>query len=175
MANNSLNTVQVVVTNGQIFATHSFNEDLYDIYDHTLFAWFDYNPAGGNFETGHSISRTDTLVVADQTTGVVLATPTSQVSTGPVATADPRLTMTLPNCQAAVISMLNRILQHQILLAYPLQTQLDIIRQGAGYNSGNLTTMASTIDGLKAAIATKIAAVQALNTNAAVIAYNVFQ
>jgi uncharacterized membrane protein len=53
--------------------------------------------------------------------------------------------------------------------------QNDIIRQGAGYASGDLTNMATFIDGQKSHIATLIAAVNALTTVSAVIAYNVWQ
>ena len=175
MANNSLNTVQVVVSNGIIAALHDFNNDLYDMYDHTAFAWFDYNNAAAGVGTDTNVTLTENVLTVDPDTGNVNVTQNSAIQPLTAGLADPRLTMTLANAKIAVISQLNRIQDHQIQAAYPIQTQLNIIRQGAGYSSGDLTNMSTAIDGIRSAIATKIAAVNALTTVNAVVSYNVWQ
>jgi len=173
MPNNSVNTEQVVVSNGIIVAVWSFTDDLVDIYDHVNYTFFDYNTNQVGIADKGTVSISDNALLTD-TSGSITSVSGVTVTPINIGAPDPRLTMTLPNAKVAVISQLNRILAHNIQAIYPTQTQLDIIRVGAGYTSSDLTTMSTAIDGLKAAIIAKIAAVNALSTVSAVIAYNVW-
>jgi len=163
--------VQVVVSNAVVVAVHDANDDIYDVYDHATHAWFDYEEVL-NFLEEVTVSSFEETQDSD---GVTIVTPVERTTTQPkLDIPDPRLAMTLSEAKAAVISQLTRITNHEILAEYPVQKQLDINRQISGYTAQNRTDMDTFIAGKYTTLATKTAAVNALGTVAAVIAYDVW-
>ena len=163
---------QIVVANGVIVGIHKQHEDIYSLYPHDgTYAWFDFNQVLVRHNEVPYVQTTNLL--NDGIDPVSIQTPVT-IFEPKTAVPDPRLSMTLSDAQAAVISMLTRIANHEILTQYSLQVQILVERLSPGYTAQNRTDMHTFIDGKLAALATKTAAVQALGTVAAVIAYNVW-
>lgn len=167
---------QVVVKDGLVISVCADDEELYNAYPKTAgWAYFDY--AGVIVQsTVVNIPTVDVnkvVLVEGEESVVVNTESTMQITTFDRA-ADPRLTMTLADAKAAVISQLNRITNYEILAQYPLRLQSEITNQVNGHDSTALATMKTFINGKYTTRTTKINAVNALTTVPDVIAYNVW-
>jgi hypothetical protein len=188
-------TYQVVVSNGLVVATQAITDDCTALYGTSnTYQWFNYTlplltDSIITVTTLHSLDDTTplpdpTTITNSDPTGLANSTtppPTPFVATRTVTTTsrlasipDPRLTMDLSDAQNAMISMLQSIYNHNITTSYPIQVQLDNLRGGSGYSSSTLSTMNAFLNAQETALATHIAAVNALGTVAAVIAYDPF-
>lgn len=176
------NQYWVVINSAEVVAVHPDTENLFinPLYD-TTYNWYlaDFPP-----EINEEIAETEvgqTYIESDDVDGEIpVAVEVEVENTVPKTTiADPRITMSLADAKAAVKSMIAARFQHEILATYPLQLQQTITSLGkkanaaGNYVSGDVTTMNNFINGKLTSQQTKSAEVDALATNAAVIAYDV--
>ena len=161
---------QVVVRGGLVLAVHNFTDDLYDMYDHATDDWFDYDVPLSLVDT----DSVTTSIPIEGVNGIEYIEQTVDVVVPKLDIPDPRLAMTLANAKLAVISMLRRITEHEILATYPVQKQMDINRLASPWGAPDKTAMETFIDGKYTTLTSKTAAVNALGSVSAVIAYDVW-
>lgn len=172
----------IVVKDAVVTSVHSSSENLFlnTNYDNT-YNWFiaDFPP-----QAEEEIYVTEVApAYSDSNDENEVQVPTfveyaAEKTVAKSSIADPRITMLLADAKAAVKTMIEARFEHEILATYPLQTQQTItqlgVKPGGGnYTSSDVTTMNNFINGKLTARNTKNAEVDALTTNAAVIAYGV--
>lgn len=176
------NQYWIVIREGEVVSVHSDTENLFINPNYgTSDNWYlaDFPPATAEIipvtEIGEKFLESDDV---DGQVPVAVEIEI-EVTTAKRTISDPRLTMSLSDAKTAVKTMINARFQHEILLAYPLQLQQTITSLGkkltgsGNYNSTDVTTMNNFINGKLTAQVTKYGEVDALSTNAAVIAYDV--
>ena len=176
------NQYWIVIKDTEVVAAHADTENLFinPLYT-TAHNWYlaDFPPTIN--EQARVTELAERYIESDDVDGQV-AVPVEiefELTRPKAVIPDPRLTMTLSDAKAAVKTMINARFQHEILSAYPLQLQQTITSLGkkltgsGNYSSTDVTTMNNFINGKLTAQVTKYGEVDALSTNAAVIAYDV--
>ncbi len=170
-----------VIKDAQVVAVHPDTENLFlnTLYDNT-FNWYmadfppEFNEELQVTEIAPSYIESDDL---DGEVPIAVEYEAERTRSKDIM-PDPRITMTLTDAKAAVKSMIAARIEHEILASYPLQVQNTITSlgtkpTGGNYSSGDKSTMDTFINGKLTLQRTKFGEVDALSTNAAVIAYDV--